>query len=115
MTPTSHVNNKDSYFENPVLTAIRGEPTYETLHHIKNELKSNASSVPTTLGGGNHGYLCMILASAEYRRIAPTDTFTRPQNPGVLVPNPSSTAAQIVSAENNHRLTKKTLFRDSSS
>ena len=107
MTLTSSVNYKDSYFEQPVLTAIRGEPTYETLHHLKNELKANASSFPTTLGGGNHGYLGIILTPAEYRRITPTDTFTRTPNPGVLVPNPVGTAAQISSAENNHRLTKK--------
>ena len=61
MTSTSSVNYKDSYFEHPVLTAIYGEPTYETLHHLKNEHKANASSLPTTLGGGNHGYLIMIL------------------------------------------------------
>ena len=93
MTLTSSVNYKDSYFKHPVLTVIRGEPTYETLHHIKNELKANASSVPTTLGGGNHGYLDMILTPADYLRIAPTDPFTRPPNAGVLVPNLSGTAA----------------------
>ena len=35
MTLTSSVNYKDSYFEHPVLTAIRGEPTYETINHLK--------------------------------------------------------------------------------
>ena len=106
-TSTSSVNNKYSYFEHPVLTKIRGEPTYETLHLLKNELKANASSVPTTLGGGNHGYLGMILTPAEYHHIPPSDPFTRPPNPGVLVPNPAGTAAQIASAEDTHPLTKK--------
>ena len=64
MTSTSYVNYKDSYFENPVLTTIRGEPTYETLHHLRSELKANAISVPTTLGGVNHGYLGMVLTNA---------------------------------------------------
>ena len=76
MTLTSYVNYKDSYFEHPVLTKICGEPTYETLHHLKNELKANASSVPTTMGGNNHGYLVMITMPAEYHRIAPADTVT---------------------------------------
>ena len=74
---------------------------------LKNELKSNVSSVPTTLGGGNHGYLGMILTPAEYLRIAPTDPFTWPPNPGVLVPNLSGMAAQIASAENKICLTKQ--------
>ena len=103
---TSSINYKDSYFEHPVLTTIRREPTYETLHHLKNKLKANASSVPTTLVDGNHGYLGMILTYSEYLRITPTDPFTWPPNPGFLVPNPVGTDAQIASAENNHCLTK---------
>ena len=101
---------KDSYFEHLVLTTIRGEPTYKTLHHIKNELKANASSAPTTLVGGNCGYLGMVLTPAEYRRILPNNPFTRPPNLGVLSPNPNGTAAQIASAENNHRLTKNFIY-----
>ena len=104
---TSSVNYKDSYFEQPPLTAIRWEPTYETLHNLKNELKANANSVRTTLGGGNHGYLGMILTPAEYHRIAPTDPSTRPPNTGVLIQNLAGTAAQIASAEDTHWLTKK--------
>ena len=106
MTSTSSINYKDSYFEQPVLTEIYLEPIYETLHHLKNELKANASSVPTTLGGGNHGYLGMILTPENYHCIAPTDPFSWPSNPGVLVPNPAGMAAQITSAENTHHLTK---------
>ena len=49
----------------------------------------------------------MVFTPAEYRPIAPTDPFTQPRNPGILVPNLNSTAAQIACAENNHCLTKK--------
>ena len=111
MTLTSSINYKDSYFEHPVLTTIRRKPTYKTIHHLKNELKSNAISVPTTLGGSNNGYLRMVLTPAEYRHISPNNPFTRPPNPGVLVPNPNGTAAQIASAENNHRLPKKLFLK----
>ena len=106
MTLTSSVNYIDSYFEHSVLTTICREPTYETPHHLNNELIANASSVPTTLGGGNHGYLVMVLTQADYHRISPNDPFTRRPNPGVLVPNPNGTVAQIVGAENIHILTK---------
>ena len=103
MTSTSSVNYKDSYLKYPVLTDTHREPTYDTLHHLKNELKENASSIPTTLGGGNNSYLGMILTPAEYRLIAPTKPLNRPPNPGVLFPNPARTAAQISSAEDTHR------------
>ena len=109
MTLTSSVDYKDSYFKHPVLTRIRREPTYETLHHLKNELKSNASFIPTTLVGGNHGYLGVILTPVEYHRIAPADLFIRPPNLGVLVPNPAGTAAQIASAEDTHSLTQNSI------
>ena len=98
MTSTSSVNYKDSHFECPVLTMIHREPIYETLHHLKNELKENASSVPTNLGGGNNGYLGMVFTPEDYHRISPNKPFTRLSNPGVLVSNPNSTAAQIASA-----------------
>ena len=111
MKLTSSVNYEESYFKHPVLTAIRGEYTYEKIHHLKNELKANASLVPTTLGGGNHGYLGMILTPAEYRHISPTDPLTQIPNPGVLVPNPAGTAAQIASTENTHRLKNIYIFR----
>ena len=107
MTSTSTVNYKDSYFDHPVLTKICREPTYETLHHLKNQIKANASSVPTTLGDGNIGYLVMVLTPTEYHCIAPANTFIQPLNTGVLVPNPAGTAAQIASTEYMHRLTKE--------
>ena len=107
MMLTSSVNYKDFFLEHPFLTTIRGEPTHETLHHLKNKLKANASSVTNTLGGGNHGYLGMVLTPVDYCRIAPKNPFTRLPNPGILVPNPNGTATQISSAETYHRLTKK--------
>ena len=104
---TSSVNYKESNFEHPFLTKIRGEPTYETLHHLKNELKANASSVPITLGVGKHGKQKMILLPAEYHLIMPTNTFTWPPNPGILVPNSDIPATHIATAEDTHRLTRK--------
>ena len=107
MTSTSSIKCKESYFKHLFLTKIPGEPTYETLHHLKNELKANESYVPTTFGGGNNGYLEVILTPADYHRIASANPFTRPPNLGVLVPNLGGTAAQIISAEDTHCLTKK--------
>jgi hypothetical protein len=76
MTLTSSVNYKDSYFEHSVLTKIRGEPTYENLQTLTSELKANASSVPSLLGGGNHGYLGIYYKPPAS---APATPFVRPQ------------------------------------
>ena len=63
------------------VTPIVGEPTYATLKTLKDQLKANAASVPTTLGGGNHGYLGLNLSPATYATISPT-AFIEPAYPG---------------------------------
>ena len=63
------------------VTPIVGKPTYATLKTLKDQLKANATSVPTTLGGGNHGYVGLILSPATYATISPT-AFIEPTYPG---------------------------------
>jgi hypothetical protein len=55
----------ESFPTNP-LTKIHGRPTYDSLNELRNELKSNASSIPTSRGGGGHGYLGLILSADDY-------------------------------------------------
>ena len=74
------------------LTPIAGEPTYQTLKALKDQLKANAASIPTTLGGGNHGYLGLILSPAAYATISPT-AFVEPAYPGQHPTIPAGTNA----------------------
>ena len=66
------------------LTPIHGEPTYNSLTIILNQLKANSCSVQTPLGGGHHGYLSLLLSPAQYTTIAPTMPFQYPVHPGIL-------------------------------
>ena len=54
------------------ITPITGEPNYKLLKNIKDQLKANAASIPTTLGGGNHSYLSLILSPTTYATITAT-------------------------------------------
>ena len=74
------------------LTPIVGEPTYTTLKTLKDQLKANAASMPTTLDGGNHGYLGLILSPATYATISPT-VFIEPAYPGQHPTIPAGTNA----------------------
>ena len=74
------------------VTKITGEPNYESLKNLKDELKANAASIPTTLGGGTHGYLGLILSPAAYATIAATQ-FIEPIYPGQHPNVPASTSA----------------------
>ena len=59
---SSSINVKELYFEFQELTPVHGEPIFETLQNLLAQLKANASSVPTSLGGGGHGFIVDILS-----------------------------------------------------
>lgn len=70
-------------------------PTHLTLATLHRELNTHAMAQKTSLGGGNHGYLTLLISDIEYARLTPA-AFIDPVYPG---PNPihppGSTAAQI--------------------
>ena len=80
----TNINYVANYFQIKILTKIHGEPNFETLKTLRNQIKANAGSVPTHLGGGRLGYLGALFSILEYARAAPGTPFVRPPNPGVL-------------------------------
>ena len=82
-------------FPTPI-NKITGEPNYKSLKYLKDQLKANATSIPTTLGGGNHGYLGLILSPAAYTTIAATQ-FVEPIYPGQHPNVPAGTSAASTS------------------
>ena len=89
------VDDIRSTFPEPTVQKIIGEPTYENIKTLHDFLKSNAASIPTILGGGNHGHLGLVLQSALYTVVTGSN-FTAPNNPGAT-PNiyEAATGAQI--------------------
>jgi hypothetical protein len=91
----------ESFPTNP-LTKIHGRPTYDSLNELRNELKSNASSIPTSRGGGGHGYLGLILSADDYNT-AVGQPFNLPAAPPLQPNHPAgATAAQIAEANRQH-------------
>ena len=68
----SSINYKDTLFEQARLTPIRGEPTFKTIHKIRNKIKANTKSFQFNLGGGEHGYIRLVLKNAQYALILNT-------------------------------------------
>ena len=88
MAASSKATNIDyvnTYFQIPILTPIHGEPTFDTLRELRNQIKANAGDLETTLGRGAFGYLSLVLSAAEYARVAPGTPFVRPVAPAALV------------------------------
>ena len=82
-----------------MLTRIHGKPTYEAIQNILTELKANASSVPSTLGGGHYGHLGLLLSDIRYAALAQTVPWITIGNPGTFIPPLLGTAAQIDGAK----------------
>jgi hypothetical protein len=89
----------DTYFQHKVLTKIHGLPTYESLQNLSTELKANTSSVPSTLGGGHHGHLGLMLSDARYVALPHSAQWVSPGNPGPFAPPDTGTGPQIEAAK----------------
>lgn len=90
-------------FPHPALTPIVGRPTHATLALLKLELYANAMSTESFLGGGNHGYLGLVMSPADYALLPGTITFVKPVNPGQQPPHlPEATVSQMTEANRRY-------------
>ena len=98
----SSVPSTDAFIESfPLQPAkVTGQPTYDSLTRLRNELKQNAATVPSNRGGAAHGYLGAVMSSTMYETVAPGHPFTIANYPGAqpIIPDPSTAAVltQIV-------------------
>ena len=90
-------SNIQSRFQYPTPTIIRGEPTHQGLKRLNTELRANASSIDSDLGGGDHGYLGLVLTAPEYTEVCPT-AFTAPNFPARLTLPATATAVEAAIA-----------------
>jgi hypothetical protein len=101
------IDYASSYFKYKTPTPIRGEPTHKSLKRLKLELQANASSVETDLGGGNHGYLGLVLTDEEYALIPNTQPFIAPNYPPPLVIPANTTQIQALELKEQHEEEKR--------
>ena len=100
MTPGA-VDYAASYFRYKTPTPIQGTPTYKALKRLKAELRANASSVESNLGGGDHGYLGLVLSDAEYATVDAIP-FAAPAYPNDLNIPANATQIQAFSLKEEH-------------
>ena len=91
-SPYSLPDYRSRFFEYKTLTKIIGQPTIDSIAKLHREVKRNAQKVPTTLGGGQNGYLGMIIAPEIYHTIPGARAFHRPEDPGTFNPMPRRVA-----------------------
>ena len=90
-------------FHYPTLDRQPGLPSYNTINSVHTLLKTNAASVPSQLGGGQHGLLGLVLNNEIFQKLTGTD-FIKPSNPGTVATIPTgSTGPQIDNLVRNHK------------
>lgn len=72
-----------TYFEYPVPTTIHGEPQFDSVQTLKDQLKTNSQTVVSDLGGGAHGHLGLVLPPPEYALVSQVP-YVFPAHPGAL-------------------------------
>ncbi len=66
-----------------MVTKIFGQPKDGDLTTLEKELIAIAASIPTMLGGGNHGHAGIIIEPAKYLPMTGRTQFDPPANPGI--------------------------------
>ena len=89
-------------FEFPTLTKVHGELDFQKLKQIKNEIKANVSLIQSTLGGGAHGHLGLVLTPVEYALVSGTP-YVRPVFPGILIVPANTTQHAANAMRDDHK------------
>ena len=94
------INYKDLYFNHSSLRNNTGNPTYDDLQDFYKQVKANAASVLSNLGGSLHGQLGLVTNTTNYAQISNTP-YVQPAMPDPIGPNNQG---------NQHQLTENTRF-----
>ena len=105
------IDYKSNIFETPEVTKIIGEPGTSDILTLRRQIRGNAISVHTTLGGGKYGYLGLTCHDDEYSEIVDTEPYKRPENPRELKVTEGAIQYQIVQQKFEHEEATK-LFRE---
>ena len=82
---------------------IDGEPDYGNINMMMQLLYGNAASLPTTLGGGQHGHIGIIMTQQLYTTLANTP-YKSPPDPGI---KPTHVTGASVAIRKTHFLEHK--------
>ena len=78
------IDYKNTVSDHPEVTNIHGKPTTQALLNLQKEIRANAVSVHTALGGGKYGHLGLVCEVEVYADINDTSPYVRPTNPEVI-------------------------------
>ena len=88
-----------------------GEQTLDTILLLHRQVKRNAQSIPTTIGGGQLDFLALVTAEEKYNAIPALEPFERPSDPGTFslqVPPTTTMQSPTATVRRSTRSTTRT-------
>jgi hypothetical protein len=65
------------------VTKIHCQPTSHDIMILEQKIIATLANIPTSLGGGNHGHVGVIINPTEYNTMTRGINFINPVNPGI--------------------------------
>jgi hypothetical protein len=100
-------------FPRKTIPTIQGEPDYGSISSMVQMMYGNAASLPTTLGGGQHGHVGLIMTPILYATLS-DELFKNPDDPGTAPHHPNNATrpqreAQILEHKEDRRIYENNL------
>ena len=94
VNPTS-VHDIVAKFPTKILPPIPGNPDYEFISKLNQLMYGNTATLPTTLSGGAHGHVGLIVKATLYVTLSPT-AYVAPIEPPLMpiIPQTTTCAAR---------------------
>ena len=102
----STISNITAAFTHAKLDSIEGEPNYESLKKLREQLGENAARILTTYGGGKYGHLGLIIKPNVYLTLAGT-AFEILNDPGLYDENINEQALATQRSRMEHEHDKR--------
>ena len=99
--------NFEDSFEHKTLDKILGEPDARSLQKLFRQLRRNARSLASTLGGGQYGHLFMVLSQEEWDTLPESTPVVPSADPGEFTLVRRPLAAEIAMRKEAHDKAKK--------
>ena len=84
----------EDFFPKPDITRILGIPTYDSLHQIKLELKTNALSIFSNPVGATHGHLGLLMTNTKYATLSNVP-YVCPVHPVIIIITKNATRVSL--------------------
>jgi hypothetical protein len=65
------------------VTKIHDQPTSHNIMILEKVIIATLANIPTSLGGGNHGHVGVVMNPMEYNTMTGGINFVNPVNPGI--------------------------------